>query len=187
MKTNNLTEQWKNEQLESFRWYYVKFKTGEIDICWLTEWSNDELGTGGQYFDGIEDKNILEVLAPVPSYEDWQGLNMNCEFIHKCYEGAKEKNKQLEDELKQKHLDYCKEIDWVDTKSRYYYSELTRIKKQSNEDYKLAEFREQELKDLLKECREWIEFMEEKSRADENYKGTMYFKNLLTKLDGVLK
>ena len=45
----------------------------------------------------------------------------------------------------------------------------------------------QQLKDLLKECREWIEFMEEKSRADENYKGTMYFKNLLTKIEEVLK
>ena len=43
------------------------------------------------------------------------------------------------------------------------------------------------LKQLLKECREWIEFMEEKSRADENYKGTMYFKNLLTKIDEALK
>ena len=44
-----------------------------------------------------------------------------------------------------------------------------------------------ELSGLLKECREWIEFMEEKSRADENYKGTMYFKNLLTKIDEALK
>lgn len=70
--SEQLTEQWKKWQLESFRWYYVKFKTGKIDNCWLTEWSNDELGTGGQYFDGIEDKNILEVLTTVPSYEEWQ-------------------------------------------------------------------------------------------------------------------
>lgn len=69
-KDLSLTEQWKKWQLESFRWYYVKFKTGDIDICWLTEWSNDELGTGGQYFDGIKDENILEVLAPVPSYDE---------------------------------------------------------------------------------------------------------------------
>ena len=68
----NLTEKWKNWQLKGFKWYYVKFKTGEIDICWLTEWSNDELGTGGQYFDGIKDENILEVLAEVPSYEQWK-------------------------------------------------------------------------------------------------------------------
>ncbi len=67
----DLTEQWKKGQLKGFRWYYVKFKTGEIDSCFLTEWS-DELGTGGQYFEGIEEENILEVLAPVPSYEEWQ-------------------------------------------------------------------------------------------------------------------
>ena len=41
----------------------------------------------------------------------------------------------------------------------------------------------QQLKELLKECREWIEFMEEKCRADENYKGTMYFKNLVKNID----
>lgn len=39
---------------------------------------------------------------------------------------------------------------------------------------------------LLKECREWIEFMEEKCRADENYKGTMYFKNLVKKIDNAI-
>lgn len=42
------------------------------------------------------------------------------------------------------------------------------------------------LKLTLKECREWIEFMEEKCRADENYKGTMYFKNLIKKIDNAL-
>lgn len=46
---------------------------------------------------------------------------------------------------------------------------------------------ERKLKELLKECEEWIDFLEEKSRADENYKGTMYFKELLTKIDEVLK
>ena len=42
------------------------------------------------------------------------------------------------------------------------------------------------LKLLLKECREWIEFMEEKCRSDENYKGTMYFKSLVKKIDNAI-
>ena len=46
-----------------------------------------------------------------------------------------------------------------------------------------CEKEKQRLKELLKECREWIEFMEEKCRADENYKGTMYFKNLVKNID----
>ena len=48
------------------------------------------------------------------------------------------------------------------------------------------EVENQQLKELLKECREWIEFMEEKCRADENYKGTMYFKNLIKKIDNAI-
>lgn len=85
----DLTEQWKNWQLEGFRWYYVKFKTGDIDSCWLTEWSNDELGTGGQYFDGINEETIKEVLAPVPTFEEWQAsekYNKHLEEVIKVYE-----------------------------------------------------------------------------------------------------
>ena len=43
----DLTEQWEKGKLEAFKWYYIKFKTGGTDIGWFTEWSNDELGTGG--------------------------------------------------------------------------------------------------------------------------------------------
>ena len=71
---NDLTEQWKTWKLETFKWYFVKFKTGETDICWLTECDDEELGTGEPYFDGIKEENITEVLAPVPSYEEYQKL-----------------------------------------------------------------------------------------------------------------
>ena len=111
----NLTKQWKKGQLESFKWYYVKFKTGDIDICWLSEWNNDELGTGGQYFDGIKEENILEVLAPVPSYEEWQAkLNENArlktEYEKECrradeledsYWKAERENTELKELLKE--------------------------------------------------------------------------------------
>ena len=107
-KNEHLTEQWKKGQLEGFRWYYVKFKTGEIDICWLIEWSNDELGTGGQYFDGIKEENILEILSPVPSYEEWQKLKSEYEAeckradeLEDLYWKEVEKNKKLKDLLKE--------------------------------------------------------------------------------------
>lgn len=102
----NLTEQWKNGQLKGFDWYYVKFKTGEIDICWFTEWSNDELGTGGQYFDGIEEKNILEILAPVPSYEEYLEMEGHCAAYSDINQWQKEEisaYKRLVAELKQEN------------------------------------------------------------------------------------
>lgn len=139
--SQHLTEQWRNGQLESFRWYYVKFKTGEIDICWLTEWSNDELGTGGQYFDGIEDSNILEVLAPVPSYEEWQKtFHYASKYEHEStccamdYENLKQENQQLRKWCEEFNaLDVAKEnqqlkellisakeiIEWYSTESGY--------------------------------------------------------------------
>ena len=100
------TEQWKNCQLEGFRWYYLKFKTGEIDICWLTEWSNDELGTGGQYFDGIKEENILEVLAPVPTFDEWKQLKIENKQLEKfCEEfnalNVSEENTKLKELLKE--------------------------------------------------------------------------------------
>lgn len=127
MTTNNLTEQWKNGELENGE-YFALTNLGIEKIEFIKEHN-------GFGFDEIE--WVLEVLAPVPSYEQWQSLN---EII----DSMNDTNKALAHRLNM-------------------------------------------LKELLKECGEWIEFMEEKSRADENYKGTMYFKNLLTKIDEVLK
>lgn len=100
----DLTEQWKKGQLKGFKWYYVKFKTGEIDICWLTEWSNDELGTGGQYFDGIKEENILQVIAPVPSYEEWQALNGNMDSVMQTNQALCKKLAKLKDLLTQSRI-----------------------------------------------------------------------------------
>ena len=58
----DLTEQWKKGELPAGR-YWVKYRSGRID-----DW--DLLG--GKT---IETKpEIVEVLAPVPSYEEWQKM-----------------------------------------------------------------------------------------------------------------
>lgn len=110
--SKELTEQCKNCQLESFRSYYVKFKTGEIEICWLTEWSNDELGTGGQYFDGIKEENILEVLSPVPTFEEWKELKEFADYsIHNRDELTKQINFWMQENTKLKELlKECKDV-----------------------------------------------------------------------------
>lgn len=42
------------------------------------------------------------------------------------------------------------------------------------------------LKLTLKECREWIEFMEEKMLEQDNIDGSLYFQRLLTKIDNAI-
>lgn len=100
----DLTEQWKKGELPAGR-YWVKYRSGRID-----DW--DLLG--GKT---IETKpEIVEVLAPVPSYEEWQELKeasdglsnlmfkslMN-RFIKADEEREKlaEENKQLKELLKE--------------------------------------------------------------------------------------
>ena len=138
MTTNNLTEQWRKGELESGS-YYIEYLDGS-NHRFTKDYYDEEF----ECFDNYQYRGIKEVLAPVPSYEEWRDLEDDLVTCDKDLNNVCEQKEELYEE-------------------------------------------NQQLKDLLKECREWIEFMEEKSRADENYKGTMYFKNLLTKIDGVLK
>ena len=57
-----LTEQWKKGELKKNK-YWVKYKNGKIDTWELSEGIT------------IESKpEIIEVLAPVPSFEEWQKM-----------------------------------------------------------------------------------------------------------------
>ena len=44
----------------------------------------------------------------------------------------------------------------------------------------------QQLKELLKECREWIEFLDVKMKSEKNPKNAMYFEVLLLKIDNAI-
>lgn len=66
MTTNNLTEQWKKGKLEA-GWYYVLLFSNEEYITFIDgNWVVDDRLVG---------PDIKQVLAPVPSYEEWQSLN----------------------------------------------------------------------------------------------------------------
>ena len=87
--SEQLTEQWKKGELPAGR-YWLKYRSGRID-----DW--DLLG--GKT---IESKpEIVEVLAPVPSYEEWQA-SYNCMLEN---EVLRLKNAQLKELLKE-----CKEV-----------------------------------------------------------------------------
>lgn len=59
----NLTELWEKGELEVDQYYYVKYADGSVEI---------QLYVGG--FLMRTDNRVVEVLALVPSFEDWQEL-----------------------------------------------------------------------------------------------------------------
>ena len=92
--TKTLTEQWKNGELD-YGYYYLQTKDGErrIDRTTCDIVSSIYLWTQ-------TDKNyIQEVLAPVPSYSEFQALKDNCEFTHTRLKGTHQKIDQLEKKL----------------------------------------------------------------------------------------
>lgn len=58
--TKNLTEAWKNGELEEGE-YYVKLESGKIDIYFMV-------------YDDDDCDEIVEIIAPVPSYEELEQL-----------------------------------------------------------------------------------------------------------------
>ena len=93
--TKTLTEQWREGTLPRGA-YYVN-RLGEVRIYLVT------------YEDNKNTHEIYEVLAPVPSYSEYQALKDNCETIHNCYKGANEKIKQLQEQLKEA-VDFIEEL-----------------------------------------------------------------------------
>lgn len=82
----NYTEKWKKGELEKAK-YWVKYRNGNIDIWELSEGIP------------IESKpEIIEVLAPVPSFEQWQSLN-------ELLDSMRDTNKALAH-----RLNICKEL-----------------------------------------------------------------------------
>lgn len=91
-----LTEQLKKGKLKKGK-YYVK--TQEDNICELM--FDDE----GHWYDfgwdcWLGDDYVKEVLAPVPSYEEWQEEQKSLKVLAEAYCKEKEENQQLKKLLK---------------------------------------------------------------------------------------
>lgn len=82
--TKELTEQWREGGIQE-TYYYVKcpWSDGEVDIRYV--------------HNGVDDWK--EIIAPVPSYDEWQALEYNCEFTHTRLKGAYQKIEKLEKKL----------------------------------------------------------------------------------------
>lgn len=84
----NLTEQWKNGELETGM-YYIKHKgSGKLD------WWH------GYYWEDSWSENVEEVIAPVPSYEELQNMNEAVNQAMAANIKLVEQNKQLKELLK---------------------------------------------------------------------------------------
>ena len=94
--SKTLTEQWKKGELES-GFYYVYLKYLEMfDIA------------GSSTLSGILERgneNSIEVLAPVPSYEEWQEKQKSLKVLAETYCKEKEENQKLKELLNEcKHM-----------------------------------------------------------------------------------
>jgi len=98
-----LTEQWKNGKLND-GWYYLKVKS-ELGNCpviseCVTNYSHLEPYSDFYEYD---DSHVEEVLAPVPSYEEYRELlDLNVyEKDRKKVMGLEDKVKRLQEQLKE--------------------------------------------------------------------------------------
>lgn len=83
-----LTEQWKKGKLKIDQ-YYIKYRGIYISDkwygnCWKNSWS----------------EYVEEVLAPVPSYEEWQEEQKSLKVLAEAYCKEKEENQQLKEEIR---------------------------------------------------------------------------------------
>lgn len=100
--SKTLTEQWKSGKLEQ-GWYYVKGADGLF--CMMSDYA--------LYRVNLEHPdNTISLLAPVPSYEEWQA-SYNCMLEN---EVLRLKNAQLKELLKEcrEILDYAKDFAYHD-------------------------------------------------------------------------
>ena len=158
----DLTEKWKNGELEQ-GYYYTKYnpKVGEPFV---------EIELRSYLLDlaKVRDADTVEILAPVPSYAEWQSLNelVDCmsdtgkAFAHMLYPFTDDYFNGLT----------TKDIAELAKKS-------IRLTTQHCEDN--AEI--DKLKQLLKECRDVAEFT--KTIVNKH----KWFDEVITKIDEVLK
>lgn len=70
----DLTELWKKGELEKGKKYWCKLQDGKSEICYLWLQTNHFTSLVGYQSRCLPDEDIVEVLAPVPSYKEWKEM-----------------------------------------------------------------------------------------------------------------
>lgn len=92
----DLTEQWRKGELPD-GWYWVKKKTCEEYIDKVYFWYDT-------FIDGdvpLDNDKVIEVLAHVPSYEEWQALNGNMDSTMQTNKALCKKLAELKELLRE--------------------------------------------------------------------------------------
>ena len=91
--SKELTEKWKNGELDC-GWYYIKIYWGAgYDTIFDYNTANGEFADFGK-------KAVKEVLAPVPSYEDYRELLIKTEQLEKRLEVSKKEHYRTLEQLR---------------------------------------------------------------------------------------
>lgn len=168
---SDLTEKWKNGELEK-GWYYIKVY-GKVEVARLSKYNQFyNLPVSSGY---VANKDIMEVLAPVPSYEEWQAKESNEDFLQQRISVLESENDKLKAQIAK-----LTEIVGVLPSNHSVGNLGYKIKNQRHEiNNRLKEI--DKLKDLLKECRDVAEFT--KTIVNKH----KWFDEVITKIDEVLK
>lgn len=104
--SKELTEQWKKGELETGD-YYVKPRNGQVFVYHINH--------SVKHIYHNHAGEIKEVLAPVPSYEEYLESESHCAVYSEVNKWLKQENKQLRQLLKE-----CKDIiEWYKTDTGY--------------------------------------------------------------------
>lgn len=156
-----LTEEWKAEKLEWGKDYYIKTVYDEVLIDCYEQQYDESHYPQGMGFDNFSKNMVKNILAPVPTYDEYKAMQDQIADLSKEVE---------ELELNNKILEKCQEEDFG-------VSYLETVKTQRIN---------KELCGLLKECRTAFEVYakeDETCGLDENNK---YAKHLLTRINAAL-
>lgn len=87
----DLTEQWKKGELKEFygKPFYIKKQSGVVKIDYLCKYGF------------VNNYDVVEVLAPIPSYKEWQEKQKSLKVLAEAYCKEKEENQQLKELLKE--------------------------------------------------------------------------------------
>ena len=102
----NLTEQWKKGELPE-GWYYCYVNNEEYKFLYFDGdcFELDDPKTKSYYFFLLKDCENIKILAPVPTYEEWQELKEFADYsIHNRDELTRQINFWMQENTKLKDL-----------------------------------------------------------------------------------
>jgi hypothetical protein len=161
-----LTKEWKAGELEDGL-YYILLENGKTPISELETWYRTNIEESKEYYEteqafyGYSDNMISEVLAPIPTYDEYKAMQDHILYLEKCISIYEQKEKQ--------HTNDSIEYNKLE-------KENNNLRALLRECYKKAD---EALQEIQKDCEadEWTIY---------HYKNVQEFYNLLTRINSAL-